>query len=47
MKMVKIQVGLPESLRKEIDKARVETRESVSGYLRKALQERVDRSKST
>lgn len=46
MRMVKIQVDLSESLRKEIDKARAETGESISGYLRKALQERVNRKKT-
>lgn len=46
MRMVKIQVDLSDSLRKEIDKARAETGESISGYIRKALQERVDGQKA-
>lgn len=45
MKMVKIQIQLPNNLRKEIDKMRVFTGESVSGFMRAALQERVNKSK--
>lgn len=40
-RMIKVNVNFPKSLRKEIDKARALTGESISGYIRQALQERV------
>lgn len=48
MRMVKIQVNLSKKMRKEkeIDKERALTGESISGFLRTALQERVNKEKS-
>lgn len=40
-RMIKVNVNFPKSLRKEIDKARALTGESISGYIRQALKERV------
>lgn len=39
-RMVKVKVNFPKSLRKEIDKARVLTGESISGYILKAAYDR-------
>lgn len=47
MRMVKIQVNLSENLRREINKMRAFTGESISGFLRVALQERVNKEKSS
>ncbi len=44
--MLRTQIYLPEQLRKEIDQARLHSGDSLSDYLRKAVQERLKRHKN-
>lgn len=43
--MLRTQIYLPEKLRREIDKQRAQTGESLSDYVRKAAEKRVQRNK--
>ena len=43
--MQRTQIYLPEDLRKEVDRQCQETGESMSGYIRKALEQKVEREK--
>lgn len=43
--MLRTQIYLPEELRREVDRLRKDTNESLAGYARKAIKERVKKDK--